>query len=149
MTSKIKRKVNRGNHDKPGAYSSSTMKRVPPQFKVRNAMVKLMSAKGKIKPEDQKYIHILEQKTEQWLREEKQKSLKVNTMNSLSDNIRRDTLGDKPGVNLKNYSSGLFSCGSNKGYGSPGYFGGNTIDNRSYQRTNRGTSKPKKGPYEI
>ena len=48
-----KRKINRGNHDKPGAYASSTMKRVPPQFKVRNAMVKLMSAKGRIKPEDQ------------------------------------------------------------------------------------------------
>jgi hypothetical protein len=133
----LKRKINRGNHDKPGAYTSSTMKRVPPQFKVRNAMVKLMSAKGKIKPEDQKYIHILEQKTEQWLREEKQKSLKVNTMNSLSDNIRRDTLGDKPGVNLKNYTSGLFSCGSNKGYGSPGYFGGNFTDNRSYKTTKR------------
>ena len=133
----LKRKINRGNHDKPGAYTSSTMKRVPPQFKVRNAMVKLMSAKGKIKPEDQKYIHILEQKTEQWLREEKQKSLKVNTMNSLSDNIRRDTLGDKPGVNLKNYSSGLFSCGSNKGFGSPGYFGGNFTDNRSYKTTKR------------
>jgi hypothetical protein len=133
----LKRKINRGNHDKPGAYTSSTMKRVPPQFKVRNAMVKLMSAKGKIKPEDQKYIHILEQKTEQWLREEKQKSLKVNTMNSLSDNIRRDTLGDKPGVNLKNYSSGLFSCGSNKGFGSPGYLGGNFTDNRSYKTTKR------------
>ena len=145
----LKRKINRGNHDKPGAYASSTMKRVPPQFKVRNAMVKLMSAKGKIKPEDQKYVHILEKKTEQWLREEKQKSLKVNTMYSLSDNIRRDTLGDKPGVNLKSYSSGLFSCGSNKGYGTPQYFGGNTTDNRSYQSTNRGQSKPKKGPYEI
>jgi|TARA_R110000787_G_scaffold207800_1_gene317841 hypothetical protein len=145
----LKRKINRGNHDKPGAYASSTMKRVPPQFKVRNAMVKLMSAKGKIKPEDQKYVHILEKKTEQWLREEKQKSLKVNTMYSLSDHIRRDTLGDKPGVNLKSYSSGLFSCGSNKGYGTPQYFGGNTTDNRSYQNTNRGSSKPKKGPYEI
>jgi len=108
-----------------------------------------MSAKGKIKPEDQKYVHILEKKTEQWLREEKQKSLKVNTMYSLSDHIRRDTLGDKPGVNLKSYSSGLFSCGSNKGYGTPQYFGGNTTDNRSYQSTNRGSSKPKKGPYEI
>ena len=52
------------------------MKRVPPQFKVRNAMVKLMSAKGKIRPEDQKYVHIIEKKTEQWLKEEKQKSLK-------------------------------------------------------------------------
>lgn len=145
----LKRKINRGNHDKPGAYASRTMKRVPPQFKVRNAMVKLMSAKGKIKPEDQKYVHILEKKTEQWLREEKQKSLKVNTMYSLSDHIRRDKLGDKPGVNLKSYSSGLFSCGSNKGYGTPQYFGGNTTDNRSYQSTNRGTSKPKKGPYEI
>jgi hypothetical protein len=145
----LKRKINRGNHDKPGAYTSSTMKRVPPQFKVRNAMVKLMSAKGKIKPEDQRYIHIIEKKTEEWLREEKQKSLKVNTMYSLSDNIRRDTLGDKPGVNLKSYSSGLFSCGSNKGYGTPQYFGGNATDNRSYQRTNRGPSKPKKGPYEI
>jgi len=145
----LKRKINRGNHDKPGAYTSSTMKRVPPQFKVRNAMVKLMSAKGKIKPEDQRYIHIIEKKTEQWLREEKQKSLKVNTMYSLSDNIRRDTLGDKPGVNLKSYSSGLFSCGSNKGYGTPQYFGGNATDNRSYQSTNRGPSKPKKGPYEI
>jgi len=145
----LKRKINRGNHDKPGAYASSTMKRVPPQFKVRNAMVKLMSAKGKIKPEDQRYIHIIEKKTEEWLREEKQKSLKVNTMYSLSDNIRRDTLGDKPGVNLKSYSSGLFSCGSNKGYGTPQYFGGNATDNRSYQSTNRGPSKPKKGPYEI
>ena len=145
----LKRKINRGNHDKPGAYTSSTMKRVPPQFKVRNAMVKLMSAKGKIKPEDQRYIHIIEKKTEEWLREEKQKSLKVNTMYSLSDNIRRDTLGDKPGVNLKSYSSGLFSCGSNKGYGTPQYFGGNTTDNRFYQSTNRGSSKPKKGPYEI
>ena len=38
-----KRKINRGNHDNPGSYSSSTMKRVPPQFKVRNQMVKLMS----------------------------------------------------------------------------------------------------------
>ena len=145
----LKRKINRGNHDKPGAYASSTMKRVPPQFKVRNAMVKLMSAKGKIKPEDQRYIHIIEKKTEEWLREEKQKSLKVNTMYSLSDNIRRDTLGDKPGVNLKSYSRGLFSCGSNKGYGTPQYFGGNATDNRSYQSTNRGPSKPKKGPYEI
>ena len=70
-------------------------------------------------------------------------------MYSLSDNIRRDTLGDKPGVNLKSYSSGLFSCGSNKGYGTPQYFGGNATDNRSYQSTNRGQSKPKKGPYEI
>ena len=112
-------------------------------------MVKLMSAKGKIKPEDQRYIHIIEKKTEEWLREEKQKSLKVNTMYSLSDNIRRDTLGDKPGVNLKSYSRGLFSCGSNKGYGTPQYFGGNATDNRSYQSTNRGPSKPKKGPYEI
>ena len=56
---------------------------------------------------------------------------------------------DPLGVNLKSYSSGLFSCGSNKGYGTPQYFGGNTTDNRSYQSTNRGPSKPKKGPYEI
>jgi len=145
-----KRKINRGNHDKPGAYASSTMKRVPPQFKVRNAMVKLMSAKGRIKPEDQKYVHILEKKTEQWLREEKQKSLKVNSMNSLSDNIRRDTLGGKPGVNLKKYYSGLYNAGSTKGYGSPDYFGGPGTDTtRSYKTTNRGPSKPKKGPYEI
>ena len=146
----VKRKINRGNHDKPGAYSSSTMKRVPPQFKVRNAMVKLMSAKGKIRPEDQKYIHIIEKKTEEWLREEKHKSHRVNSMDSLSDNIRRDTLGDKPGVNLKSYSSGLFSCGSNKGYGSPDYMGGPGTDtNRFYKTTNRGPSNPKKGPYEI
>ena len=146
----LKRKINRGNHDKPGAYSSSTMKRVPPQFKVRNAMVKLMSAKGRIKPEDQKYVHILEKKTEQWLREEKQKSLKVNSMNSLSDNIRRDTLGDKLGVNLKKYHSGLYNAGSTKGYGSPDYFGGPGTDTtRFYKTTNRGPSKPKKGPYEI
>jgi hypothetical protein len=147
---KTKRKVNRGNHDKPGAYSSSTMKRVPPQFKVRNEMVRLMSAKGKIKPEDQKYVAMLEKKTEQWLREEKQKSLKVNSMNSLSDNIRRDTLGDKPGVNLKKYHSGLYNAGSTKGYGSPDYFGGPGTDTtRFYKTTNRGPSKPKKGPYEI
>ena len=145
-----KRKINRGNHDKPGAYASSTMKRVPPQFKVRNAMVKLMSAKGKIKPEDQKYVAMLEKKTEQWLREEKQKSLKVNSMNSLSDNIRRDTLGDKPGVNLKKYHSGLYNAGSTKGYGSPDYFGGPGTDTtRSYKTTNRGPTKHIKGPYEI
>ena len=150
----VKRKINRGNHDKPGAYSSSTMKRVPPQFKVRNAMVKLMSAKGKIRPEDQKYIHIIEKKTEEWLREEKHKSHRVNSMDSLSDNIRRDTLGgslgDKPGVNLKSYSSGLFSCGSNKGYGTPGYLGGNYTDNRSYKTTKRGKDTSTRegwGPY--
>ena len=148
-----KRKINRGNHDKPGAYSSSTMKRVPPQFKVRNAMVKLMSAKGKIRPEDQKYVHIIEKKTEQWLKEEKQKSLKVNSMNSLSDNIRRDTLGDRPGVNLKkSYHTGLFNAGSTKGYGSPDYFGGADTDTtRRYKTTNRGkdkyTTREGWGPY--
>ena len=149
-TNPVKRKINRGNHDKPGAYSSSTMKRVPPQFKIRNEMVRLMSAKGKIKPEDQKYVPMLEKKTEQWLREEKQKSLKVNSMNSLSDNIRRDTLVDTPGVNLKKYHSGLYNAGSTKGYGSPDYFGGPGTDTtRFYKTTNRGPSKPKKGPYEI
>ena len=146
----VKRKINRGNHDKPGAYSSSTMKRVPPQFKVRNAMVKLMSAKGKIKPEDQKYIHIIEKKTEEWLREEKHKSRRVNSMDSLSALYKQDSLGVTPRVNLKkSYYTGIYSCGSNKGYGTPQYFGGNATDNRSYQSTNRGPSKPKKGPYEI
>ena len=125
----VKRKINRGNHDKPGAYSSSTMKRVPPQFKVRNAMVKLMSAKGKIKPEDQKYIHIIEKKTEEWLREEKHKSRRVNSMDSLSALYKQDSLGDKPGVNLKkSYHTGLYNAGSTKGYGSPDYMGGPGTD---------------------
>jgi hypothetical protein len=147
----VKRKINRGNHDKPGAYSSSTMKRVPPQFKVRNAMVKLMSAKGKIRPEDQKYIHILEKKTEEWLREEKQKSRRVNPMVSLSELSRQDSLMGTPGVNLKkSYHTGLYNAGSTKGYGSPDYMGGPGTDtNRFYKTTNRGPSKPKKGPYEI
>ena len=114
-------------------------------------MVKLMSAKGKIRPEDQKYVHIIEKKTEQWLREEKQKSLKVNSMNSLSDNIRRDTLGDRPGVNLKkSYHTGLYNAGSTKGYGSPDYMGGPGTDTtRYYKTTNRGPKKDFKGPYEI
>ena len=147
---KTKRKVNRGNHDKPGAYSSSTMKRVPPQFKVRNAMVKLMSAKGRIRPEDQKYVPMLEKKTEQWLREEKQKSLKVNSMSSLSANINRDNLMDTPGVNQrKSYSmGGLFNAGSTKGYGSPDYLGGPGTDTtRRYKTTNRGkdTTQTKDG----
>ena len=149
-TNPVKRKINRGNHDKPGAYSSSTMKRVPPQFKVRNAMVKLMSAKGRIRPEDQKYVPMLEKKTEQWLREEKQKSLKVNSMSSLSANINRDNLMDTPGVNQrKSYSmGGLFNAGSTKGYGSPDYLGGPGTDTtRRYKTTNRGkdTAQTKDG----
>ena len=147
----VKRKINRGNHDKPGAYSSSTMKRVPPQFKVRNAMVKLMSAKGKIKPEDQKYIHIIEKKTEEWLREEKHKFRRVNSMDSLSSLYKQDSLGVTPRVNLKkSYYTGLYNAGSTKGYGSPDYMGGPGTDTtRFYKTTNRGPSKPKKGPYEI
>ena len=146
-----KRKINRGNHDNPGSYSSSTMKRVPPQFKVRNAMVKLMSAKGKIKPEDQKYIHIIEKKTEEWLREEKHKSRRVNSMDSLSALYKQDSLGVTPRVNLKkSYYTGLYNAGSTKGYGSPDYMGGPGTDTtRFYKTTNRGPSKPKKGPYEI
>ena len=145
----VKRIIRRGNHDQPGAYSSSTMKRVPPQFKVRNAMVKLMSAKGKIKPSDQKYIPMLEKKTEQWLQEEKQKALKVNSRNSLSSQIRRDNHLGAPRENIKRHYGGLYSVGSNKGYGSPGYLGGNHTDNRSYTTTNRGRNTFKKGPYEI
>jgi hypothetical protein len=150
VKSSTKRIIRRGNHDKPGAYTSSTMKRVPHAFKVRNDMVRLMSAKGKIKPEDQRYIPILEKKTEQWLREEKQKSLKDHSVVSLGGSLRGSLNKDRSeGVNIKRHYGGLYSVGSNKGYGTPGYFGGNHTDNRSYTTTNRGRTTFKKGPYEI
>ena len=109
-----------------------------------------MSAKGKIKPEDQRYIPILEKKTEQWLREEKQKSLKDHSVVSLGGSLRGSLNKDiSEGVNIKRHYGGLYSVGSNKGYGTPGYFGGNHTDNRSYTTTNRGRNTFKKGPYEI
>ncbi len=138
-----KRKINRGNHDNPGSYSSSTMKRVPPQFKVRNQMVKLMSAQGKIKPEDRKYLPKLESKMNEWLREEKTKSRSNFYKPTLS--TPRGNFNDplrSPGDSFRRlYSSGgVYHCGSNKGYGSPEYLGGpsGNMDNRSFKATNRG-----------
>ena len=47
------------------------------------------------------------------------------------------------------YSTGIYHCGTNKGYGSPGYLGNTFRDTRSYEATNRGRKTNKKGPYEI
>ena len=131
-----KRKINRGNHDKPGAYASSTMKRVPPQFRTHNHLKKMVALRGKLSPEELALIPKLEAEA----KAQRQKDLH-NTLRE-----RRDPLG----VNLKSYSSGLFSCGSNKGYGTPGYLGGNYTDNRSYKTTKRGKDTSTRegwGPY--
>tara|TARA_R100001143_G_scaffold55116_1_gene51079 strand:+ start:3531 stop:4139 length:609 start_codon:yes stop_codon:yes gene_type:complete len=132
----VKRKINRGNHDKPGAYASSTMKRVPPQFRTHNHLKKMVALRGKLSPEELALIPKLEAEA----KAQRQKDLH-NTLRE-----RRDPLG----VNLKSYSSGLFSCGSNKGYGTPGYLGGNYTDNRSYKTTKRGKDTSTRegwGPY--
>ncbi len=53
-------------------------------------------------------------------------------------------------VNQSSFNmGGIYHCGSNKGYGSPGYLGNTFRDSRSYEPTNRGRDKYKKGPYEI
>ena len=132
----VKRKINRGNHDKPGAYASSTMKRVPEQFRTHNHLKKMVALRGKLSPEELALIPKLEAEA----KAQRQKDLH-NTLRE-----RRDPLG----VNLKSYSSGLFSCGSNKGYGTPGYLGGNYTDNRSYKTTKRGKDTSTRegwGPY--
>ena len=70
----------------------------------------------------------------------------VSLGGSLRGSLNKDI---SEGVNIKRHYGGLYSVGSNKGYGTPGYFGGNHTDNRSYTTTNRGRITFKKGPYEI
>ena len=124
-TNPVKRKINRGNHGQPGAYTSSTMKRVPEQFKTHNHMKKMVALRGKLTPEELALIPKLEADA----KAERQRQLK-DTLSAPKHSYR------KP---LGSYSStgGLFSCGSNKGFGSPGYLGGSHTDNRSYKTTNR------------
>ena len=121
----LKRKINRGNHDKPGAYASSTMKRVPEQFRTHNHLKKMVALRGKLSPEELALIPRLEVEA----KAQRQKDLHTTLRE------QRDPLG----VTFKKpYSTGgIFSCGSNKGYGSPGYLGGNHTDGRSYKTTKR------------
>ena len=59
-TNPVKRKINRGNHGQPGAYTSSTMKRVPEQFKTHNHLKKMVALRGKLTPEELALIPKLE-----------------------------------------------------------------------------------------
>ena len=107
VKSSTKRIIRRGNHDQPGAYTSSTMKRVPEQFKTHNHMKKMVALRGKLTPEELALIPKLEADA----KAERQRQLK-DTLSAPNHSYR------KP---LGSYSStgGLFSCGSNKGFGSP------------------------------
>ena len=122
----LKRKINRGNHDKPGAYASSTMKRVPEQFRTHNHLKKVVALRGKLSPEELALIPRLEVEAKAQRRKELQ-----DTISPPRGSLRNTLLGSY------SRSGGIFSCGSNKGYGSPGYLGGNHTDGRSYKTTKR------------
>ena len=128
----VKRKINRGNHDvavKKGNYPNQA-------FENRNHMVKLLSLKGKMSPEELALVPT----DERIVKQERKKQL------TESISLTRS----QPNTNFKNYGTKLINM-SNGGYNSYGYHSGQDHNDwpNKYRATNRGQNINKKGPYEI
>ena len=128
-------KINRGGHEsavKKGRYPNRF-------FAEHNHMRKLISARGKLSPEELALVPTVEA----MVREQRRKDLRDNE--DTLRNTRGNTLSD-----FKHYGTGLINM-SNKGYNSPGYHNGSDHHDwpNKYKTTNRGQNINKKGPYEI
>jgi hypothetical protein len=115
LTTKLKRKINRGAHE------TSKNPRYLPQLRARNEAVKLAALKYKIDPEIQDRLPRAIELAEKEYR----------------DDIRK--VYESSRSSIKNYTSGLFNE-SNKGYADPQYHNGKAdkIHPNKFEPTNRG-----------
>jgi biotin operon repressor len=134
--SPVKPKVNRGGHEmavRKGRYPNLA-------FANHNHMKKMIALRGKMTPEELALVPTVERMVKQERQKQLQESLELPTSKYRPIRTSRSNTFS---------SNGIYHCGSNKGYGSPGYVGGTYTDTRSYVSTNRGRNINKKGPYEI
>ncbi|MDA1338211.1 MAG: hypothetical protein O2871_02510 [bacterium] len=127
--SPVKAKRNRGNHEtaiKKGNYPNVA-------FANHNHMKKLIALRGKLSPEELALVPDVERMVKQERRKQLEESIKRENS---SNNV------------YKNYGTGIFNIGSNKGYGTREYFGG-AVDasDRRFEPTNRGKPDKKKSYY--
>jgi|TARA_R110000803_G_scaffold199185_1_gene263132 hypothetical protein len=127
----VKRKINRGNHEiavKKGNYPNQS-------FSNHNHMKKMISLRGKLTPEELAMVPEIEARVKSERRKVLQSHLEA-TRRSPKDYY------------TKNYGTKLINM-SNCGYQhtvNPFIHNSNPL---KFVATNRGSKKPKKGPYEI
>jgi hypothetical protein len=124
MTTQKKRKINRGNHHKANYPNEA--------FRKHNEAKMLAKLKHNVDEDIQALLPDA-----------------IEIAKAKKREILNDASGQAPrSVNKSSFSmGGIQHCGSNKGYGSPGYMGGTFHDPNAYVVTNRGKKEEKKKYY--
>jgi len=125
-----------------GAHKNGTAKYTSEAFRRHNEMKILNSINGKFKSDEHR---------------RRFEELNDAALKKIDEDIKAEKLTQsrsmehEAGTKNSHFrtTTAIFHVGSNRGYGSPGYFGNTFRDNRSYEATNRGRKINKKGPYEI